>query len=84
MPREKKLNCDLNIDKIKQKYGANQVPDKFRYEIKQTMPMNFIQHCAGTKGWFSKTRYDYRKVNMSRTRDNTLSYLLLWTARNTH
>ena len=49
------LNCDLNNDEIKHKYGANQITDKFRYEIKQTMPMNFIQHFARTKGWFSKT-----------------------------
>ena len=49
------LNCDLNNDEIKHKYRASQITDKVRYEIKQTMPMNFIQHFAGTKGWFSKT-----------------------------
>lgn len=49
------LNCDLNNDKIEHKYGANQTTDKFKYEIKQTMQMIFIQHFAGTKGWFSKT-----------------------------
>ena len=69
------LNCDLNNGEIKRKYGANQITDKFRYEIKQTMPMNFIQQFAGTKGMVFQNFYDYINVNM--LTDNTLSYLLL-------